>query len=68
MLVAGVVVHHQVQLNWLTVGIDDMTVRPLDLLQEHQELLVPVTRFECGGDLTGGDVQRREQGAGAVRP
>ena len=41
-LVGGVVVHHQVQLDWLAVLVDRVAVGPLDLLEEGQELLVAV--------------------------
>ena len=57
-LVRGVVVHHQVQ---LLVGIG-----PGDLLEEPQELLVAVPGQAVPGDLSGRDVQGREQGGGAV--
>ena len=56
--VRGVVVHHQVQ---LAVGIG---LR--DLLEEPQELLVPMPWLRPGGHLAGGDLQRREQRGGAV--
>jgi hypothetical protein len=37
------------------------------LLQELEELLVPLFRIACvGGDAPGGDLQRGEQGGGAV--
>ena len=50
----------------LAVVVDDVAVGPLDLLEERQELLVPMPRLERRGDLAGGDVQRREQRRGAV--
>jgi hypothetical protein len=56
--VGGVVVHHQVQ---LAVGIG-----PGDLLEEGEELLVAVAGLAGRGDLPGGDLQRGEQGRGAV--
>src|SRR4051812_27526492 len=56
--VGGVVVHHQVQ---LPVG-----VGAGDVFEEGEELLVPVTVLAHSGDLAGGDLQRREQGGGAV--
>ena len=56
--VRGVVVHHQVQ---FAVG-----VGAGDLAQEARELLVAVSGLAGRGDLSGGDVQRREQGGGAV--
>jgi hypothetical protein len=37
-----------------------------DLFEEAQELPVPVPRPGRGGDLAGGDLQRREQRGGAV--
>jgi hypothetical protein len=38
-----------------------------DLVQEPEELLVPVFRIaRVGGDAPGGDLQRGEQGGGAV--
>jgi hypothetical protein len=55
----GIVVHHQVQ---LAFGVDAG-----DLLEESQELLVPVPRLTRRRDLTGADLQRREQGRGALR-
>jgi hypothetical protein len=57
-LVRGVIVHHQVQ---LLAG-----AGAGDLAQEDQELLVAVPVLAAGGDLAGGDVQRREQGRGPV--
>lgn len=57
-LVGGVVVHHQVQFGF-GVGAGD-------LFEEREELLVPVPGFAGRGDLPGRDLQRREQGAGAV--
>jgi hypothetical protein len=53
-LVGGVVVHHQVQ---LADGIG-----PGHLLEEGEELLMPVPGFAGSGDLPGRDLQRREQG------
>ena len=41
-LVGGVVVHHQVQLDRVAVLVEDVTVGPFDLLEERQELLVAV--------------------------
>ncbi len=56
--VGGVVVHHQVQ---LPVG-----VGAVDLPQERQEFLVAVLRLDCRGHLSSRDLQRGEQGGGAV--
>jgi len=56
--VGGVVVHDQVQLA-LGVGAGD-------LLEEPQELLMPVPRPAGRGDLAGRDLQGGEQGAGPV--
>ena len=66
MLVGGVVVHHQVQLDRLPILVADVAVGPLDLLEEGQELLVAVSWLERCGDLPGRDVQGCEQGRGAV--
>ncbi len=56
--VGAVVVQHQVQLPpW---------VGPRDLLEEGEELGVPVPRVALVGHLAGGDLQRREQGGGPV--
>ncbi|WP_156365518.1 hypothetical protein [Sciscionella sp. SE31] len=33
--VRGVVAHHQVQLDWVTGIVNDVTVGPLDLLEER---------------------------------
>jgi len=57
-LVGGVVVHHQVQ---LLGGIGQR-----DVLEEAQELLMAVTVLADPGDLAGGNLQRGEQGRGAV--
>src|SRR5512135_322921 len=57
-LVRGVVVHHQVQL--------DVGVGAGDLLEEGQELLVPVARLERRGHLPGGHLKSGEQGRRAV--
>jgi len=57
-LVGGVVVAHEVQLA-LGVGLGY-------LLEEAQELLVAVPGEAGVDDLVGGDVQRGEQGGGAV--
>jgi hypothetical protein len=56
--VRGVVVHHQVQLA-LGVGAGN-------LAKESEELLLEVPRLAGRGDLAGGDVQRGEQGGGAM--
>ena len=56
--VGGVVVDHDVQLA-PRVGLRD-------LLEEAQELLVPVPRVAGVGHLAGGHLQRREQRRGAV--
>ena len=59
-LVGGVVVHHQM----------DVEVRghiPVDAAQEGQVVLVPVAPFALRVHLAGGDVERREQRRGAVR-
>ena len=67
-LVGGVVVHHQVQLDRLTgLVVEDVAVGPLDLLEEGEELLVAVPRFQRGSDLAGGDIERGEQGRGPCR-
>ena len=58
MLVGGVIVHDQVQ---LLVG-----VAAGEVAEEDQELLVPVPWFAHAGDLAGGDLERGEQGGGAV--
>ena len=54
----GVVVHNQVRI-LAGAGADD-------LAQEGQELLVAVPGLARGSELPGGDLQRREQGTGAV--
>ena len=56
--VGGVVVHHQVQ---LLVG-----VGAGDVFEESQKLLMAVAVLADAGDLAGGDVQRSEEGRGAV--
>jgi len=49
-LVGGVVVHHQVQLDRLAGGlIDHVAIGPFDLLEEGQELGVAVPRLQRGG-------------------
>lgn len=58
-LVRGVVVHHQMQL--LTTG-----VRPIQLTQEREELLVPVLGLQRPGDLPGRDLQSSEERGRAV--
>ncbi len=58
-LVGGVVVHHQVQLASVGVGAGD-------LLEEREELLWRWRGLQRRGDLAGGDLQRGEQGRGAV--
>ena len=58
MLVGGVVVHDQMQ---LLVG-----VAAGEVAEEDQELLVPVPWSCKAGDLAGGDLERGEQGGGAV--
>jgi hypothetical protein len=58
MLVGGVVVAHDVQL--------DSGVGGGDLLQEPYELLVPMLGVAGVSDLAGGDLQRGEQRGGAV--
>ena len=57
-LVGGVVVDHHVQLA-PRVGLGD-------LLEEPQELLVPVPVVAGVDHLAGGDLERGEQGGGAV--
>ena len=54
------------ELDRLAVGIDNMTVGGLDLLQKRQALWVAAPRREGGSAPPGGDVQRPEQCAGAV--
>lgn len=56
--VGGVVVHHQVQ---FLIG-----VGAVELTQERQEFQAPMLGLDRCGDLTGRDLQRREQGGGAV--
>ncbi len=66
MLLRGVVVNHQVQLDGDTRFVVDVAVGAFDLFEEGQELLVTVPEFQCGGDVAGGDVDGCEQGGGAV--
>ncbi len=59
LLVSGVVVEHEV----------DVHVRRdvgLDVPQERQELLMPVTRLALRQDVAGGDVECGEQRRGAM--
>jgi hypothetical protein len=66
-LVGGVVVHDQVQLDRLPgLRIDGVAVGPLDLAQEGDELLVAVLGLQRRGHLASGDLQGGEQGCGAV--
>ena len=56
--VGGVVVHHQMQLA--------RRVGPGHMFEERQKLLMAVPVLAQPGDLAGGDLQRGEQGGGAV--
>jgi hypothetical protein len=58
MLVRRIVVHHQVQI--------DVGIGGGEMAQEGQELLVAMSRLAYSGDLPGGDLERGEQGGGAV--
>jgi hypothetical protein len=52
----GVVVHDQVQLDRPALLIDIGGVGASHLLEEGQELLVPVPRLARGGDVPGRDL------------
>jgi hypothetical protein len=58
MLVGAVVVEHQMNL--------DAPVLLIDHLRELEELLVPVPCIHAVGHLAAGNVERSEQGGGAV--
>ena len=60
--VGGVVVHDQVDLG----AVAGVGVGPGQVFQEAQELLVAVPVLADPGDLAGGDLERGEQGGGAV--
>jgi len=59
MLMSGVVVDDQMNIEFFWYGV-------IDALEELKELLMPMTCLALGQDSAGGDVERGEQGGGAM--